>query len=101
MPNGTYQLRNFIFKVVIQNFGSHDEQIFDVFARHRGGLEMEVDVLLTLKLLYPIEADLSLVLHVELVSDQEKDHVGLTLVHDLIIPRVQIVEGLEPGDVVG
>lgn len=61
---------------------------------------MEVDVLLLFELFDSVQADLALVLHVYFVAYQEQDYVGLALIHYFVVPRVQVVECLKPGDIV-
>jgi len=61
---------------------------------------MEVYSLLTLKLFNSILGDLSLILHIFFVSNEEEDDIWFALGHDLIVPCVKICESLQPRDII-
>lgn len=85
---------------MIQNFGGHDEEVFDIFSGHGWRLEVEVDALFPFELFDSINTDFPLVLHIKFIANQKQDDIRLTLIHHFIVPRVQIVECFESGDVI-
>lgn len=96
----TYELCDFVLKVVVQNLTCLYEKVFDILARHGRGLEGVEDALLLLELFYTFMADFAFVLHVKFVAHQEQDDLGLALVHHFVVPRRQVVESFQTRDVV-
>lgn len=96
----TYHLLYFVFEIIIQDLTGHDEQVFDILARARRGFEAKHYAMLPLELLDPILTDFSLFLEVFLVAHQEQDDFRFALLHDFVVPRLQIVERIQPSNVV-
>ena len=86
---------------MIEDLGCHYKQVLYIFAALCRRLEMELYTLLPLELFYAIDGHLPLVLHVLFVAHEEKNYIWFALSHHLVVPRVQVRERLQPGDVVG
>eukprot|EP00355_Strombidium_rassoulzadegani_P010082 CAMPEP_0168618664 /NCGR_PEP_ID=MMETSP0449_2-20121227/6189_1 /TAXON_ID=1082188 /ORGANISM="Strombidium rassoulzadegani, Strain ras09" /LENGTH=161 /DNA_ID=CAMNT_0008659547 /DNA_START=281 /DNA_END=766 /DNA_ORIENTATION=- len=86
---------------MVEDLGGGDKQLFDVLARLGRGLKAKHDALFALEVLHAVLSHLPLLLQVLLVAHEEDDDVGFALGHDLLVPRIEALEGLQPRDVVG
>ena len=71
MNEHTYHLLDFILERVIENLRSKYEKVLDILASLCRRLEMEHNAAILLKLLDAIQRDLSLLLHIFLIANEE------------------------------
>lgn len=67
----TYHLCDFVFVIMIKNFGGEYEQIFYVFTCFCGCFETEQNVAISLELLDTVGSDFTLLFLILLIANEE------------------------------
>ena len=95
-----FHLDDFVFVLVVQNFGSHCEYDFHVFTCFGWGFNEEGDAMFLSKFFCLTEGNFSVFFSIFLVSNQDYDNFWLTLLQDFTVPVLKVQEGVKTSDIV-
>ena len=85
---------------MVKYFWREDKQIFYILTGLGWCFEAKKDIAVTFKLFYAVGRDLTLFLFIFLISNKEKNNIGFTLRHHLIVPSGQVIERLQSSYIV-